>query len=113
MSCAADAEHDEYARLLAEVHEHFTTKHRFKGGSGSGAYGAAIAYTETLIEGAGRGRKRERERERGRRLAHPESHILGRVSVLRRGEETQDGRAPSTLAHQDIALNNTDVGLWG
>ncbi|RYP42115.1 hypothetical protein DL767_000480 [Monosporascus sp. MG133] len=206
MSSAADAEHDEYARLLAEVHEYFTTRHRFKGGReiGSGAYGAAIAYTETLTEGAGEGGSRNGNGDAGQRntgqrtrkvivkvafdadsdasVANEVKHlaavrgaehivrllyegptaaqvlsrrtlvedfeehgdwetILGRFIAAGRRipnrilwgvflcltravigmayprgadadaplarEETQDGRAPSTLAHQDITLKNT------
>ncbi|RYP53171.1 hypothetical protein DL768_001764 [Monosporascus sp. mg162] len=211
MLSAADAEHDEYARLLAEVHEYFTSRHRFKGGReiGSGAYGAAIAYTETLTEGAGEGGSGNGSGDAGRRdtgrrtrrvivkvafdadsdasVANEARHlaavrgaehivrllyegptaaqvlsrrtlvedleeygdwetILGRFIAAGRRipnrilwgvflcltravigmayprgadadaqparEEMQDGRAPSTLAHQDITLKNAVVGLW-
>ncbi|RYP90317.1 hypothetical protein DL770_003540 [Monosporascus sp. CRB-9-2] len=69
MSSAADAEYDKYARLLAELHEYFTTRHRFKGRReiGSGAYGAAIAYTETLTDGAGEGGSRNGNGDTGQR----------------------------------------------
>ncbi|RYP70643.1 hypothetical protein DL771_005356 [Monosporascus sp. 5C6A] len=208
---AADAEHDEYARLLAEVHEYFTTRHRFRGGReiGSGAYGAAIAYTETLTEdtregGSGNGNGDAGRRNTTRRtrkvivkvafnadsdasIANEAAHlaavrgaehivrllyegptaarelsrrtlvedleehgdwetILGRFIAAGRRvpnrilwgvflcltravigmayprgadanapparEEMQEGRAPSTLAHQDITLKNTVVGSW-
>ncbi|RYP60218.1 hypothetical protein DL769_008207 [Monosporascus sp. CRB-8-3] len=211
MSSAADAEYDEHARLLAEVHEYFTTRHRFKGGReiGSGAYGAAIAYTETLTESAGGGgsgngnggaaQRNDTQLTRkvivkvafdadsdasianeaahltavrgaehivrllyeGPTAAHAlsrrtlvedlEEHgdwetILGRFIAAGRRipnrilwgvflcltravigmayprgadadapparEEMQDGRAPSTLAHQDITLKNVVVGSW-
>ncbi|RYO78785.1 hypothetical protein DL766_003169 [Monosporascus sp. MC13-8B] len=211
MSSVADAEYDEHARLLAEVHEYFTTRHRFKGGReiGSGAYGAAIAYTETLTEGAGEGGSGNGNGDAGRtnttrrtrkvivkvafdadsdasianEAAHlaavrgaehivrllcegpTAAHVLSRRTLVEdleehgdwetilgrfiaagrripnrilwgvflcltravigmaypRGadadapparEEMQGGRAPSTLAHQDITLKNTVVGSW-